>query len=519
MTLPFGTALQQGNYVLDAHCFDDPHGAVYLATHVPTGQVVLLRKLKLSGQLSTNLQDLQAQLDQKLLALSPLQLPFIPSILAVIAEEDALYLKLPTDLGHPLARLLPRNTPWQLGPALRLVQAIATALTRLPKTYWASLSLSPDHIWLRTSTPQSDIPQFTLTGWLPASEDISAPQAEGRLCRQLAQLFYFLITGERAEDTRTPLAVHLRHQYPALPPAIITTVEQATLTSSANTTLQAWENLTTASLTPSSPTQAPPSSPQPPPLVTNPVPVTGPTPALSQTGSAAASSKWLFWLVIVGLIGGGMGMGFGLTLRFQGTGTTAVRFNPKQSFPSLDDWSGDDPVAEFDAPYAPPDWSRDVWIPSSSPTTRSQPAIEPTPYAAPAEVAPPPTVLDPPPSDRQPSSPAWESPSKDSVESSTPAPLEEAPEEVPPPLVAPAPLSPAPVVTPEPPASTLPVAPAPPVDSGSASTVTPPGGRAAVNQGATTQGAAIVPSPSEARMSGATRRSSATLSSTSAETN
>lgn len=511
MTLPFGTALQQGNYVLDAHCFDDLHGAVYLATHVPTGQVVLLRKLKLPSHLPTTIQDWQTQFDQTLQTLSPLQLPFIPSNLGVITEDDALYLKLPTDLGHPLSRLITPKTPWQLAPALNLVRAIAKALLRLSKNYWTSLSLDPNHIWLQTPISQTDTPKFILTGWLPTSADLSASQSEDQLCRQLAQLFYFMMTGEGSEDSRTPLVVRLRHQYPALPSAIITAVEQATLTSPAHATLQTWANLTIENVTTPSPTQAPPPPAEPLPIATS------PAPALSQTAvSSSTSSKWLLWLTIVGLVGGGMGMGFGLTLRFQGTGTTAVRFNPKQGFPSLDDWSGDDPVAEFDAPYTPRDWSRDVWIPPSTPASRQPSPVEPTPYSPPAEVAPPPAVLDPAPSDRQPSSPSWESPSQDPVEVSTPAPPAASPEEAPPPLEAPAPLNPAPVVAPEPPASNLPVAPAPPVDSGSASTVSTPDSRVPVKQGNST---AIAPSPGDVSMSGATRSGSASLSSTSAETN
>ncbi|XGB40894.1 MAG: hypothetical protein LVS60_10790 [Nodosilinea sp. LVE1205-7] len=43
MTLAIGTALQYGNYVIDALGLEDSVGPVYLATYIPRGRSRLLR--------------------------------------------------------------------------------------------------------------------------------------------------------------------------------------------------------------------------------------------------------------------------------------------------------------------------------------------------------------------------------------------------------------------------------------------------------------------------------------------
>ena len=43
MTLPTGTALHHGHYVVDAFSAEDTIGPIYLATHIPTGRWVQLR--------------------------------------------------------------------------------------------------------------------------------------------------------------------------------------------------------------------------------------------------------------------------------------------------------------------------------------------------------------------------------------------------------------------------------------------------------------------------------------------
>lgn len=395
-TLSVGTALQNGNYVIDAFCFTDALGPVYRATQVITGQVVQLRAL---SQPAENEQqsivwqpEIGSQFQHYLTQINQLHHPHLARGLSSFVEGD-MYLVIEGPVGQPLSdRVLPQ-APLTLRSALQALHQIRSALEALRPLGWAGLSLQPEQVGLQDrrlilsgfGLPPASIPYVD-----PFPDaDIAVDPAvsldsisEAALVQQLAQLLYFLLTGERPEAVAAPL-VHLRHRYPGLPAelesAIASALPQSNQSDSA-LTLAGW--MQRLPKIPEAAPAAPPAGYPTPAHTTAAAPVDqAEPPAEAATAAASAPSRpspqvlttavprptprsspsrpgrWSgrsIGLAVTALAAAIAGLGFGLALRLGAPVTVGgARLSPEQAFPPLPDWEGDDPVAEFDTPYVP----------------------------------------------------------------------------------------------------------------------------------------------------------------------
>ncbi|HEY9738720.1 MAG TPA: hypothetical protein V6D06_20645 [Trichocoleus sp.] len=244
MTLPVGTALQNGNYVIDAFCFEDSLGPTYLATHVLSGQ---RRQIKVLGSQRPDQipgPEVRSQFRDYLQQVSQLQHPHIVPNLQGIEEDGISYLLMSADIGQPLTTRITPKTPLTARSALQALQQIKHTLEALRPLGWCCLVLQPDQIWLHNR-------RLLLSGFglpLETSEGLAQrvdSSEDSTIVPQLARLLFFLLTGERAEKIKAP-AVHLRHRHPGLDAGFEAAIEQGLAEPtqpSALPTLAAWLEL------------------------------------------------------------------------------------------------------------------------------------------------------------------------------------------------------------------------------------------------------------------------------------
>ncbi|MBD0334159.1 MAG: hypothetical protein ICV62_01605 [Cyanobacteria bacterium Co-bin13] len=218
MTLPVGTALQNGSYVIDAFCFEDSLGPTYLATQVRTGQIQQIKILGARRPDQIPDPEVRSQFQSYLEQVNALNHPHIVQPLTGFEEEGVFYLVMEAAIGQPLTARITPKAPLSAQAALQVLQQLEQTLKALRPLGWAGLVLAPDQIWLRQR-------RLLLTGFgfPPPDSETAAPEQE--MVAQLARLLFFLLTGERAESVQAP-TVHLRHRRPGLPLGFEAAVEQ-----------------------------------------------------------------------------------------------------------------------------------------------------------------------------------------------------------------------------------------------------------------------------------------------------
>ena len=394
MTLPVGTSLQNGQYVLDAYCFTDSLGSTYLATEVPTSQRLQVKRFNTADLPMTE----RSRYLEQIAAVANLRNSNLVSPLRAFEEDEDVYLVYGIPEGIPLTHLLAKNRWFTDRRAVTIIHQTAAALEML-----ASIGIRPslnvDQLWWRPSSTTLYLSGFAFP--LKLAPRTRPPALHRWLINQLAQLLYFLVCGELATTTHAPLA-YLRQQRPGLNPALLQALEKGLEVPLSNhkQTLLDWLR----------------SLPLPSALdddsigddsesgnsigggsVSNDSESVGSVSDHSTKGSVSVASlqmkavtqpsrKWrsslpsrqpLLVLGYTSFIASIAGLGFGLTLRFNSADASGqqVRFNPEQSFPPLSDWSGEFPAVRFDQPYAEFD---QPYIERSWPM-RIEPEVQPVP--------------------------------------------------------------------------------------------------------------------------------------------
>ncbi|WP_035994576.1 hypothetical protein [Leptolyngbya sp. KIOST-1] len=500
MTLAVGTALKNGTYVIDAWVADDTIGPVYLAMDVSRGQWIRLRVL--GSRSPENLPDaLEREAFYRYLdRVNGLNHGALPQCLGGFEEDGVCYQTLANPAGTTLDRLVADHYPLTPQVALAVLRQLVKAIESLRPLGWTGLRICPDQVWYQPEAKTVIFTGFDLVPAGPGYSEVAAPEtapeipaaaasesapetapesapetapetaaerpidpAETALVRSLTHLLYFLLTGQRAEATKAPLAVDLRRCHPALPHSMDQALEAGSPPPGAPpVSLADWVALLpTAAQLPPEPAEAmlpergvpttvavvghptdhrPSTSPVEPPSEDRDRPTAAGAGPRRRSGLGLA-------LVLTGIAATASGLGFGLYARLQPTGsTTSERLNPNQSFPPLPDWNGNDLWRPWnDAPAlrdrpaysdTPPPGSavEPVFIPEQEPAA-PPPAVS-RPVPTPAPTAPPEESWNPP---AEPSTqPGAEPTPADSPAS--PPPVAPAPAPAPEPLTPPAPL-------------------------------------------------------------------------------
>jgi len=330
MPLPAGTALQDGDYILDGIYHEDALGLMYLATHVPSGQVMQVRCLPSHHRDA----EVWQRLSQQITALGQQRHPHIIAPLTCFYEQGYGFVVMAADVGQPLSVLVTPERPLSAPQSVTYVQQVAAGLAAISQAGPFVVDIGPAHIWCH---PGHDRVVLSGLGLLPpemkaASEDETGASAGTKAHRDiaaLARLFYFCLTGEAVTATRAP-DVRLKQRRPDLPAAYGQAIHRGL--QAPPDQVETWLAEVVAA--------AKQSQPPPLPVPAAPAAPNGPGfrryPALLATAVAAA------------FVGGGIGLALRL-LPLAATGHQ--RLNPAQSFPSLSDWSSTEGDVDFDSPY------------------------------------------------------------------------------------------------------------------------------------------------------------------------
>ncbi|MDA0269152.1 MAG: hypothetical protein O2890_02740 [Cyanobacteria bacterium] len=359
MLLVPGTALHHGNYVIDALLEDTDNGALYWGTQIATGSPVYIQ-VGTKNQAALSGQDLEA-----IQTLPNRSLPSLAGILDAFAEDHHHYLVMGIAIGLPWSHRQRYQGPLSPKQALLRVQQVATGWLWLTEQGVTAIDLAPNRLWW----PDPDAPTV-LSGWFGESKSEvqgQEPSTESDAERSnplpaLATLLWQFLCGNTLPAPRT--VPEMRQQHPNVSPQILQVIQLGLeampppRTELASTLTQWLQSLplpdTNAVLMPS-------QSPLTPSSLTS----TSPSTSFQRPGLA------LTLTAVIAAIGG---LGVGAAWRFapstQPPGT--ARFSPEQGFPTLSNWSGDNPEEAID--YWDPQ-SRDPWRPS--PTPQDSGLIEP----------------------------------------------------------------------------------------------------------------------------------------------
>ncbi|MGG6239281.1 hypothetical protein ACQ4N7_11660 [Nodosilinea sp. AN01ver1] len=423
MTLAVGTALQNGTYVIDAWVADDTVGPLYLAMDVSRGQWVQLRVLgSRNPETLPDVSERQA-FYRYLEQVNGLKHRALPPRLGGFEEDGVCYQTLANPAGMPLDRLISGQALLPPRTSLAVLRQLVEVLETLRPLGWAGLRLTPDQVWY---TPEAQTITFTGFDLVQApsaatslaesdSGSLAESATESALVRGLSHLLYFLLTGQRAEATKAPLAVELRRCHPALPTSLDAALEAGSPAAGQlpRVSLTDWTALLPADAElPIDQLSAEPS-PVPPtgaaaPASTGPatVVVAGRSTSAGQlesqtwgsdrprppaVSSPARQPSTTLALVLTGLVATASGLGLGLYARLQpASSANPERLNPNQSFPPLPDWNG----GELWQPWNDAPALRDRPDYGSTPPPGSEPApdLAPNPQEP---AAPPPAVPQP----------------------------------------------------------------------------------------------------------------------------
>ncbi|PSR18539.1 hypothetical protein C8255_06760, partial [filamentous cyanobacterium CCP3] len=452
MTLAVGTALQNGTYVIDAWLADDAIGPLYLAMDVSRGQWVQLRVLgSRNPETLPDVSERQA-FYRYLEQVNGLKHRALPQRLGGFEEDGVCYQVLANPAGTPLDRLIPYQAALPPQASLAVLRQLIEVLETLRPLGWAGLRLTPDQLWY---APEAQAITFMGFDWVQApsadassaASDFSLAESatELALVRGLSHLLYFLLTGQRAEATKAPLAVELRRCHPALPTSLdaaleagspaagqlpLSLTEWAALLPTGAALLPTGAALPTAQLStalsqaPAAGVTAPPSTGPATVVVSGrstsgsqlePPPWGRDRPRAAATRLPSQRSSTTLALVLTGLVATAGGLGLGLYTRLQpATSAGPERLNPNQSFPPLPDWDG----SELWQPWNDAPTLRDRPDYGSTPPPGSEPAPDFAPNPQ-EPAAPPPAVPQPQPTSDPVAEPeeSWQDPWETPVES------------------------------------------------------------------------------------------------------
>lgn len=414
MTLALGTSLQHGTYVIDALSGEDSIGPTYLATHVPSGQWVLVRVL--GSRHPESLPD-SAQRNafyQYLETLNQLGQALLPGNLHGFEEDRVCYQTFSLPQGSPLSQSVTPQSPRPLAPSLTIIRTLAQAFQTLRPLGWAGLRIAPDQVW------QGPGGSLTLTGFDFPSSRLNPAADEAAVVQGLTELLYFLLTGQRA--AQAPLAVDLRYRRPELPTSLDALFQWERTSPAQPPSLDQWlallpqasslpgkaevDHRISESTGTSSTVTAPSHSVRtgsPTAVATRVAVATAdrssqpstlviPAPAsLPQVQHRGSHITWA--LLATGFVFGLGGVAFGLQARLSPANPAAqTRFNPNQAFPPLPDWSSPspgfgDPTVEGGRRSRPGNRFNEAPMPTVSPQPRLQQTrdnvVQPSPVSDP----------------------------------------------------------------------------------------------------------------------------------------
>lgn len=338
--LPPGTALQQGNYILDALIEAAPNGYLYLGTQVVAGSPVYIQVTPLATALAAAERKSLVDCLQGLsfAPTSPLPTPFQ---IFLEGEHQLCWVVgkavgLPWSQGCPHAPLPPKQ-------ALITLRAVAESVLWLSSKGLPDIDLSPNRLWLLatgdrialTGIPQTQIAYPTDGEQPPRPSTVQA----------LARLLHSLLLGEVPPAIEAEALVQtLKDRLPELSPLILQAIRQGENTPPAT--------LSTPEDSAAGIRQWLASLPDTP-VISEP-----PSPARMSTSAQVTShhrrKSWPVYpaLAVTALLAALAGSAAGTFWRFNADALPgAIQFDPSQSFPPQAEWTGDNPEADFDTPY------------------------------------------------------------------------------------------------------------------------------------------------------------------------
>ncbi|ASC74229.1 hypothetical protein XM38_052040 [Halomicronema hongdechloris C2206] len=204
MTLPAGTALQDGQYILDGIYREDALGLMYLATHVPTGQVVQVRCLHPKN----NDSDVWDQLTEQITELGQQRHPHVIAPLTCFYEQGHVFVVMATGVGQPLSTLVTPAQPLTAQQSVAYVQQVAAGLNAISQAGPFTVDIGPAHVWCHLGNDQIVLAGLGLPPEM--NTDPGEEVAQPALARAhqdiaaLARLLHFCLTGEAVETTHAP---------------------------------------------------------------------------------------------------------------------------------------------------------------------------------------------------------------------------------------------------------------------------------------------------------------------------
>ena len=361
MPLSPGTALQNGQYVIDALLEAAPNGDLYWGTHIVTGMRVYIQAIPFSN--STDDSELSALIAHlqgvSFASQSPLPKPFQ----LFHGEAKTLYLAMGLIVGRPWTLAHRTHAPMPLEQAIHMVKTMASHVQWLGERGLTEIDLSFNRIWVTESDSR-----LTLTG-LPQKHTHPDSQSldSATIVRSLARWLYSCLLGElpEAKDDGV-LGAILQQRLPTLNPAIALAVHKGITASSSFTPGKAIpEWLVMLSDITSHPNDADTIR------------------SLGQPSSSSRLHRWRLYptLGLTALVAAIGGATLGTTWRLNaGSLPGDIQLDPEQSFPSQAGWSGDTPNAAFETPYIPgrdTPGTRDDWIDSDWETVEPEPEWAP----------------------------------------------------------------------------------------------------------------------------------------------
>ncbi|MEM9002958.1 MAG: hypothetical protein AAGE59_05440 [Cyanobacteria bacterium P01_F01_bin.86] len=369
MPLSPGTALQNGQYTVDALLETASNGDLYWGTHIVTGTRIYIQSSPLSTSINpSDLSALMAHLQGTSLAA---QFPFPKPFQLFHGESKDLYLAMGLTIGRPWTQAYRTYAPMSWAKATKIVRDVANGTLWLSERGIKGIDLSLNRIWVA-----ADGTHITLTGlphkYLSCKQDHDS--VVDATLRSLVRLLYCLLSGELPPSSDLDLEQAFRERLPQLPSSVIQVVQTGTDSSSLmlREAIEKWLSML--------PETAFPETTSP-----SPHPSTAQSIASPQPAPVSHLRRWSLYPALGGtaLLAavGGITLGTAWRLNAQGL-SNDIQFDPNQSFPSRSDWLGDKPEAAFEAPYVPgienPDVS-DEWIEPA--WEESEPQPEWVPYS------------------------------------------------------------------------------------------------------------------------------------------
>ncbi|MEO1299902.1 MAG: hypothetical protein AAFW75_29855, partial [Cyanobacteria bacterium J06636_16] len=231
MALSPGTALQDGQYVIDALLEAAPNGDLYWGTHIATGTQMYIQAAPLSTAVDTSaLSTLIAHLQGvSFAAQAPLPKPFQ----LFYGEAKTLCLAMGITVGRPWTLAYRTHSPMPLEQALKTVRTVAEGTLWLAERGVVGIDLSLNRIWITADGDRvtlTGLPQEHIAGLQTADSD----DTTAATVRSLAKLLYSILSGALPQTDAPTLAEMLLLQQPNINPSVVEAIHQGLATSSAS---------------------------------------------------------------------------------------------------------------------------------------------------------------------------------------------------------------------------------------------------------------------------------------------